>query len=280
MARARNIKPGFYKNEDLAECSVWARLIFPGLWMLADREGRLEDRPKRIKGELLPFDGQDVEPLLRELEAYGFIQRYAVEGVSYIQISKFLEHQAPHYSEKASVIPAPDSGSSPRIKTAPIPEDSGKRVGIKSGSQPPDCLNPDSLIPDSPNPESGKGNSVEREGASQSATPPTPRRAVPAGTRLPPDFVLPAPWGEWAMQERPGWSPEKVRSIAEQFRDHWHAKAGRDALKADWLAAWRTWVRREAVMNGAHREGNEKTLSQLLAERDAAEAKEAARATN
>ncbi|MCX8018393.1 MAG: hypothetical protein N2690_10910, partial [Rhodocyclaceae bacterium] len=59
--RARNIKPGFYKNEDLAECSVWARLIFPGLWMMADRDGRLEDRPKRIKAELLPFDAVDVD---------------------------------------------------------------------------------------------------------------------------------------------------------------------------------------------------------------------------
>src|SRR5688572_30178162 len=102
MARARNIKPGFYKNEDLAECSIWARYIFPGLWMIADRDGRLEDRPKRIKGELLPFDSQDAEPLLRELEARGFIQRYQKEGGSYIQILKFKEHQTPHYSEKAS----------------------------------------------------------------------------------------------------------------------------------------------------------------------------------
>src|SRR6185369_15871620 len=29
MARARNIKPGLYKNEDLAECSLAARLLFP-----------------------------------------------------------------------------------------------------------------------------------------------------------------------------------------------------------------------------------------------------------
>jgi uncharacterized phage protein (TIGR02220 family) len=132
MARARNIKPGFYKNEDLAECSIWARYIFPGLWMLADREGRLEDRPKRIKGELLPFDGQDAEPLLRELTAKGFIVRYQKDGASYIQISKFHEHQSPHYSEKASVIKPPDSGSN---------------EAIKGGSQPPDSLIPDSLNP-------------------------------------------------------------------------------------------------------------------------------------
>ena len=253
MARARNIKPGFYKNEDLAECSVWARLIFPGLWMLADREGRLEDRPKRIKGELLPFDSQDVEPLLRELEAHGFIHRYTVEGSSYIQISKFSTHQAPHYSEKASVIPAPDSGSPPPIKTASPPEDSGNPQGIKRGSQPPDSLNPDSLIPDSPNPDSGKSDSVAGSGAPEAnATPPGSPRAAPRGSRLPADFVLPKPWGEWAMSERPGWTPDKVRSVSDQFRDHWHAKAGRDALKADWLAAWRTWVRREPTVNGAN----------------------------
>jgi len=50
MARSRNIKPGFFRNEMLAECSPLARLLFAGLWCLADRFGRLEDRPKRICG--------------------------------------------------------------------------------------------------------------------------------------------------------------------------------------------------------------------------------------
>ena len=66
MARSRNIKPGFSRNEDLAECSVWARLCFALLPTLADREGRLEDRPKRIKGDLFPFDNVDVDPLLAD----------------------------------------------------------------------------------------------------------------------------------------------------------------------------------------------------------------------
>ncbi|GIK83036.1 MAG: hypothetical protein BroJett024_41410 [Alphaproteobacteria bacterium] len=109
MARARNIKPGFYKNEDLAECSVWARFIFPGLWMLADREGRLEDRPKRIKGELLPFDSVEVEPLLQELQARGFIVRYTVKGLGIIQISNFCKHQNPHHREPPSDLPPHES---------------------------------------------------------------------------------------------------------------------------------------------------------------------------
>ncbi len=178
MARARNIKPGFYKNEDLAECSVWARYIFPGLWMLADREGRLEDRPKRIKGELLPFDAQDVEPLLRELATRGFIQRYQVDGASFIQISKFKEHQSPHYSEKKSAIKGPElPESSPHIG-AP---DSRSNTVIKDGGNgrtpfltPPDSLNPESRFSDSPNPDPGKKRSAS---ASRS-----PRKAEPART--------------------------------------------------------------------------------------------------
>jgi len=138
MARARNIKPGFYKNEDLAECSVWARFIFPGLWMLADREGRLEYRPKRIKAELLPFDSQEIEPLLMELEGKKFIHKYQIDGSWFLQILKFSEHQSPHYSEKPSVINPP-----------PLPEYSEKPQAIKEGSKPSDSLIPDSLIPES-----------------------------------------------------------------------------------------------------------------------------------
>lgn len=153
MARARNIKPGLYKNEDLAECSIWARFIFPGLWMLADREGRLEDRPKRIKGELLPFDMQDAEPLLRELTTRGFILRYKNSDGSFIQILKFKEHQTPHYSEKPSVIKPHDFQETTPHKEPDKPELSAKVVCIKGGSQPPDILNPDSLNPSSLNPE-------------------------------------------------------------------------------------------------------------------------------
>jgi len=105
MARARNIKPGFYKNEDLAECSVWARLLFPGLWMLADREGRLEDRPKRIKGEIFPYDSIEVDPLLKELQEWGFIERYIHDGKKIINVVNFLEHQYPHGKESDSEFP-------------------------------------------------------------------------------------------------------------------------------------------------------------------------------
>ena len=153
MARARNIKPGFFKNEDLAECSPWARLLFAGLWTLADRAGRLEDRPKRIKGELFPFDSIEVEPLLQELERFKFIQRYEVDGFKAIQVSNFEAHQTPHYSEKPSVIKPPQFQESGSDEGGGAPgglqEDSKKSPAIKRGAHPPDSLIPDSLIPDS-----------------------------------------------------------------------------------------------------------------------------------
>lgn len=107
MSRARNIKPGFFENETLAECSPLARLLFIGLWCEADREGRLEDRPKRIKAKCLPYDDCDADRLLAELERAEFITRYEVHGSRYIQIDTFAKHQNPHQRELASSIPSP-----------------------------------------------------------------------------------------------------------------------------------------------------------------------------
>jgi hypothetical protein len=158
MARARNIKPGFFKNEDLAECSPWARLCFIGLWTLSDREGLLEDRPKRIKAELFAFDSIEVEPLLAELAARGFIVRYPVDGLSVISIPTFLKHQNPHHREQASELPPPPS---PGLESGDMnqkpeafssmdskPEASTPSHGGKAGLI-PSSLNPSSLIPES-----------------------------------------------------------------------------------------------------------------------------------
>jgi hypothetical protein len=105
MARARNIKPGFFSNENLAELSAFDRLLFVGLWCLADREGRLEDRPKRIKMELFPCDSYDVCEGLESLSAAGFLKRYEVKGQKIVEIVNFAKHQSPHGSERDSVLP-------------------------------------------------------------------------------------------------------------------------------------------------------------------------------
>jgi len=145
MARARNIKPGFFENEDLAELSIAARLMFIGLWTQADREGRLEDRPKRIKMQILPLDDVDPDDLLQQLHDAGFIYRYGESTRQvrckhqrqYIQVLKFEKHQSPHCKEKASTIPAPDKPGASTRQAEKGPCDA-----------PPDSLNPDSLNED------------------------------------------------------------------------------------------------------------------------------------
>jgi len=113
MARIRYLKPDFFKDEDLAEHPFWIRLLFAGLWNIADKEGRLEDRIKRIKVDVFPYDNIEIEKGLQELSKpkngsrRPFIQRYEVNGDRYIQIVNWHKHQRPHHTEQASKIPAP-----------------------------------------------------------------------------------------------------------------------------------------------------------------------------
>lgn len=132
MARARNIKPGFFKNEDLAELPFEVRLLFIGLWTLADREGRLEDRPKRIKGELFPFESFDVDSMLNQLQAGNFVARYEVGGSRFLEVVNFVKHQDPHYKEKASEIPAPP-GRSNLIEATGVTRETRARIMGRDG---------------------------------------------------------------------------------------------------------------------------------------------------
>lgn len=119
MARARNIKPGILKNELLGTADPLLTILFEGLWMLADREGRLEDRPLRIKAEVFPYrDSVDVDAQLAWLSEHKFIERYEANGHKCLSINKFLNHQRPHHNEPPSELP-PKNGSkrcAPKVK--------------------------------------------------------------------------------------------------------------------------------------------------------------------
>ncbi|MBY0405913.1 MAG: phage replication protein, partial [Cyanobacteria bacterium] len=135
--RARNIKAAFFKNEYLAELTPHARLLFIGLWCLADVEGRLKDSPKRIKGELFPYESVEIESLLEELATSKdrFIIRYEVGDERFIEILNFHKHQNPHKNEKeaGSKIPPPHK------KDGTTPEKNGT-AHEKDGTAPADSL--------------------------------------------------------------------------------------------------------------------------------------------
>ena len=137
MARSRNIKPGFFINIELGELKPITRLLFIGLWTVADREGRLKDQPQKIKIQILPYDKCNIDKLLDELQGKGFILRYKANGCRLIQIINFNKHQNPHLKEQASELPAPDMHGASTVQEP-----------NKHGSCPADSL---LLIPDSLN---------------------------------------------------------------------------------------------------------------------------------
>jgi hypothetical protein len=111
MARIRYLKPDFFKDEDIKELSFEARLFYQGLWVMADKEGRGEDRPERLKIEIMPYDEVDAEKIMETLASNkkngkrAFIKRYEVDGEKYYQIINWHKHQKPHKTEKETVIP-------------------------------------------------------------------------------------------------------------------------------------------------------------------------------
>ena len=120
MSRARNIKPGFFANEELVELPFETRLLFIGLWIIADREGRLEDRPKRIKMAVFPADSVDIEKGLDALQSSGFIRRYTAKGIACIQVINFKKHQNPHIREAPSSLPEEEDEH--QASTVPAPD--------------------------------------------------------------------------------------------------------------------------------------------------------------
>lgn len=243
--RARNIKPGFYKNEELAECSFPARLLFPGLWMMADRVGRMEFRPKRIKAELMPFDVEDVSLLLDELQRHGLIRVYEVNGQSYLWIPGFKKHQNPHVNEKDSVLPAhPEDPDFIQLQeqnstsTGVVPEQHSTSTGAIG-------LIPSSLIPSSLNPESRKAEEPTRARPFLDKPEPDPK-APPAAAAA---FEFELPDGQmvrllqrdvdtWAKSYRYVDVTAELQCIADkptEARAKW--------TKANWFGTLSAWLR-------------------------------------
>jgi len=134
--RIRTIKPEFYMNDELAALPATTRILFTGLWGLADCEGRLEDKPKRIKLQVLPYDDVDVDAALQDLHDAGFIFRYEIDGQALIEVINFKKHQRLSGSEakSSSVLPQRTQTSKARAPKKHL----GKRE-LKSKSTEENC---------------------------------------------------------------------------------------------------------------------------------------------
>lgn len=165
MARARNIKPGFFLNTELAEIPPIGRLAFIGMWTIADYKGCIECNFKKMKAQVLPYDDCDLEEITNYLEQYGFIRYYSVQGKRYIKIHNFELHQNPHKNEReaGSKIPDIDEEDEKQPNNNNLKEagTSTEQVRNQDGTARADSL---LLIPDSLNSMSGKPDLVPHKG--------------------------------------------------------------------------------------------------------------------
>lgn len=157
MARARNIKPAFFDNDELAENEPLGRLLFIGLWTLADHNGNLEWRSKRIKKQVLAYDNCDIDKLAINLDKSGFIRFYSDGENLFVNVINFIKHQNPHKNEREKGTDIPSYSEEGRqaidLNTLTINRDLSGLNRNESDSNRADSL---FLIPDSPilNPES------------------------------------------------------------------------------------------------------------------------------
>jgi len=159
--RIRTIKPEFYLHEGLAELPALTRLLFTGLWGLADIAGRLEDRPRRIKPQVLPHDDCDVDAALQSLADAGFIVRYEVEGLKLIEVINFKKHQRIQgdESKKQSIYPAPPAQTGKNTQVTPTQQVSNAQEYFSNGQ-----------VTDK---NTGKGKGKEKERSISPLSPPS-----------------------------------------------------------------------------------------------------------
>lgn len=120
MARIRSIKPDFWNNERVLECSPIARLMFIGMWNFADDTGRMKFSPKTIKAQIFPLDDisvADVAGMIDELSSNGLIQIYYVDTVGYLYILGWA-HQKIDRPQKSKCPSPPEYSPNDRRQVA------------------------------------------------------------------------------------------------------------------------------------------------------------------
>ena len=91
MAKIRALKPEFFTDEKIVDCSPLARLLYQGMWVHACDHGHIRDKPRQLKLRILPADDCSVVALIDELVAADLVQRH--DG--WLIIPTLARHQKP-----------------------------------------------------------------------------------------------------------------------------------------------------------------------------------------
>jgi hypothetical protein len=126
--RIRTVKPEFWESESVGRLSRDARLLFIGLWNLADDSGRLRGTLPKIRGSLLSYDDVSLEQVgkwLEELITEKMVRRYqGDDGNTYLDIPNWLKHQKID-RPSGSKLPAFVEGSTKTLESSCLDQGSG-----------------------------------------------------------------------------------------------------------------------------------------------------------
>jgi len=254
MARTRSIKPSFFKNEYLAECEPMARLLFIGLWTLADCTGRMEFRPLRIKAELFPYDNCDIMALLQQLADKGFVRAYESDDVRVLEIPTFSDHQRCHPDERDEGLPPPDESAQNIV----FPEKNAEpgNPTLEPGNPPASCaFNPSTFNPSTSNPLDAPST-------------PRRRRSKPAD---PLRWSAESGWEGITDADRAEWSqayPAADLPVELAKATQWLKANPKKARKSNWRR-WLTtvWLTKCQDKGGTHREAGNRPAGPTPEER-------------
>lgn len=90
MARKRMIDPNIWQSEDFSKLSTLAKLVFIGLFSLADDEGRGRCNPVYLKSTLFPYEegirSADIDKTLSEISSNMSVIFYSCDGSNYYSL--------------------------------------------------------------------------------------------------------------------------------------------------------------------------------------------------
>lgn len=90
MARKRMVDPNIWQSEDFSKLSTLAKLVFIGLFSLADDEGRGRANPTYLKSSLFPYNedlrSTDIEKTLLEISSNMSVIFYSCNGSNYYEL--------------------------------------------------------------------------------------------------------------------------------------------------------------------------------------------------
>lgn len=251
MSRIRSVHPGLWTDSAFINVSMPAGLFFIGLWNFADDNGVFEWHPQALKLRIMAGRRVNIQKLLNELLEQKLIEHYQIEKVQYGKIHNFRKWQKPQkpfykYPDKDGSVPV--VMSSFRENHGCIKQDKNRSV-----------IGNDHASIENNNKNSGlvKLSTIGREKERKSKGKEEEISIIDNHKK---DFQScfsdqqDKVWQGLCLSEN--WQPDadcqayaeslglNLEETIENFRDYWLAKAGKEALKRDWNAVWRSWCRK------------------------------------